>query len=386
MTSKKGGIPSEKNPMTLGEKTGFSMGERDRKTEALDKQVYGYILSHGSVTVGCIARQLKRKHETIARSVLRLEEKGEIYAENDGTHKYWTVRPKSPLERVRPAPSEMGVKKGFCSDPYGAPSGEHSRARSSSERIPRKGFVLWPSTKGSQIGREWVRIHANGVYKVGIEQVGDFRPYHKDTDESIEWKTTPFGKSTAYNGKVFLHQGDVVAFSIRSVMGCKTKVLKVLLVYVHPRYCWHDGSNNTAVMEFRQQVSDVLDLLELHGWRFDRDSIEFDGELHTALNDMELGKQVGQYHSLPGDPLHFDHSHGVPEVEIYGNDPETVEMMVQLPNIIKAFGVSIHALNVNLAEVVDIQSKLTLLVAGSMTKTEEPTEVKPMDPDFRMYG
>lgn len=386
MASKKRGTPSEKNPMGFEKKTGFSMAGESPKTEALDRQVYGYILSHGSVTVGCIARQLKRKHETIARSVLRLEEKGEIYSENDGTHKYWTVRPKSPLERDRPAPTEMGVKKGFCSEGYGAPSGEHSRARSSSERIPRKGFVLYPSTKGSQVGREWVRIHTSGVYTVDIKQVGDFKPYCNDTDESVEWSTSPFGKSTAYNGKVFLHRGDVIAFNVRSILGCKAKTLKVLLVYVHPRYCWHEGHEHTAIMEFRKQVEDVLDLLEMHGWRFDRDSITLKGEMHTAINDPVLGSQVGQYHQMPNDPLHFDHSHGIPEAEIYGQDPETVEMMVQLPHIIKAFGVSIHALNVNLAEVVDIQSKLTLLVASSLGRAEEPPEVKPIDHDYRMYG
>ena len=246
--------------------------------------------------------------------------------------------------------------------------------------------MLWPTTSGSQIGREWVRIHVSGVYLVNIEKVGDFKPYHNDTDESVEWSTSPFGKSTAYNGKVFLHNGDIVAFKIKSVLGCRAKTLKVLMIYVHPRFCWHEGHENTAIMEFRQQVNDVLDFLELHGWRFDRTTIALKGELHTAINDPVLGSQVGQYHQMPNDPLHFDHSHGINEAEVYGKDPETVEMMVQLPHIIKAFGVSIHQLNLNMAEVVDIQSKLTVLVAGQIAPKKEESTGKPLETEYHMYG
>lgn len=324
----------------------------------LDDTVYNLILSLGSCTINMLASKLKRKHETIGRACQRLEENGRVYSEKVGARRYYTARPISHIERVRPAPEKREIK----TDPYGRGSVEFPirRARSQVERIPTAGFVLHPLTKGADVGRDWVRAHINGEYQIKVLEVGDFKPYNKLDDDAIEWKRGILGVNPVYRAKVYLHDTDTVPYSIRAVETTRGAI-ETLSVFIHPRYVYYDQHGPTAYAEFSQQVRDVCNALAVHGWRFDLDSIEIKGQLHTAINDPVLGSKVGRYNQTPGDPVHYDHSHGIPECEIYGDDPQTVELMVRLPDIIRAMSESIQALNENVNALLEVQTKTVML-------------------------
>lgn len=336
-------------------------------TEETDNQVYQALLKFGTATINQLARSIGRKHETVSGAVHRLEENGKVNVLRNGNTRYVSLRPDSHNSRVRPVPSKCYNKEGNRNEVYARTSLEFPilRFKSICERVPIEGGVLHPGTRGCDCSREWVRVHVNGEYQIKITKVGDFKPYNRDDDTAIQWKTSYLNTNTAYNGKVFLKGTDGQAFSIRAVAS-KDGTLGTLSVFVHPRYVFHTNHEKTAYAEFREQVKDVCQALAVHGWSFDYESIELNGELHTGINDEVLGSKVGRYNQTPGDKLHFDHSHGVPECEVYGSDPNTVELMVNLPDTIRAMSESLELLT-NLAnQLIEVQTKtLTIMLPKS---------------------
>ena len=328
-----------------------------------DEDVYSYLIAHGTQTINQIARQLKRKHETIARAVNRLEKTGRVYVETDGNVNYVSPRGFPLSERVRPAPLKEGSKMETKTDLYGRVSVDvsHRRAKNTAERLPLDGFVCHPLTKGCDVGRDFVRMHIKGMYTVGVTHAGDFQPYNKIDDTAIDWKRTGLSLNVAYNGRVFLKGSDSTAYAIRAVE-TRAGAIQTLCVFIHPRYIYFKNHVATACVEFSQQVKDVCQALELHGWTFNYDTIELKGELHTGINDTVLGSQVGRYNQQEGDALHFDHSHAIPECEVYGEDPDTVELMVNLPQIIRGMSESLNELKNALQTVLDIQTKTALII------------------------
>lgn len=332
-------------------------------TESTDQDVYSVLLQLGTATINQVARRLKRKHETISRAVLSLEEKGKVNIWKKGNVKYVSLRPDSTTKRVRPDSRKMEEKQGGNNEVYARTSYNSpiTRAKMVSERVPLDGFVLHPDTRGADVGREWVRVHVNGEYQVKIDQVGDFKPYNRNDDVSIVWKTAYLNTNTAYNGKVFLKGTDNTAFSVRAVES-KDGALGTLSVWIHPRYVYYKNHEATAYSEFTQQVKDVCQALEVHGWHFDYDSITICGELHTGINDPIIGAKVGRYNQTPSDSLHFDHSHGIPECEVYGSDPDTVELMVNLPEVIRSMSESLEMLTNLVNQIIEVQAKTVSIV------------------------
>lgn len=332
-------------------------------TDSLDSQVYETLLRLGTATINQIASILKRKHETVSRAVLRLEENGKVNILKSGKTKYVSLRPMGNNKRVCPASPGKGRKGGNDNDVYTHPSCEFplTRAKLVCERVQLDGFVLHPQTRGCDVGREWTRCHCNGEYQVQIIKVGDFKPYNRNDDVGIQWNTSYLNTNTAYNGKVFLKDADTVPFSIRAVE-TKSDTIEVLSVRVHPRYVYYKNHEATAYMEFEQQVKDVCRALEVHGWSFDYESITMKGQLHTGINDPILGAQVGRYNQTPGDPLHYDHSHGIPECEVYGSDPDTVELMVNLPHVIRSMSESLGMLTNLVNQIIEVQTKTVSIV------------------------
>ena len=340
-------------------------------TSSTDEQVYSLLLKLGTATINQLASILKRKHETVARAVQRLEENGRVNTLRNGNKRYVTLRPDSHTKRVRPVSQNLPPKTGNKSEVYARGSSEipFMRAKTVSERVPLDGFVLHPSTRGCDIGREWVRCHINGTYNIRIRTIGDFKAYNRDDDVAINWKLSNLNTNKAYNGKVFLKGTDTQAYSIRAVES-KGGSLELLSVYVHPRYIFHKGHETTSEIEFKQQVKDVCKALEVHGWEFDYESIELKGQFHTGINDSVLGSLVGPYNQTPEDQLHFDHSHGIPECEVYGSDADTVELMVNLPNTIRGMAESLELLTNLVNQIIEVQTKtITLMVPKNENQT-----------------
>ena len=334
-----------------------------RDSENLEKSVLKVLHKLGTATINQIARTLGRKHEVVTRAVLRLEEKGKVHIVKGGTARYVILHPSSVNMRVRPDHPEKGEKGGNENEGYARASCEFpiSRSKTVSERVPIPGTVLHPKVKGCDLSREWIRAHCNGEFQIAILEVGDFRPYNRNDDVAVDWKTARLNGNTAYNGKVYLKGADTQVYTVRAVSR-KDGTLSVLSVRVHPRYVFHEGHEQTALAEFRQQVLDVCGALEVHGWRFDKDTIALKGELHSAINDSILGSQVGRYNQTPDDSLHFDHSHGIPECEVYGSDPDTVELMVRLPETIRAMASSMAMLTALVGQIIDVQNKTISII------------------------
>lgn len=338
----------------------------------LEDKVLRVLRKQGTATVGAVRRVLGHKHETIARAMINLEKEGKVYGKKEGRVTYYTIVPSPSAKRVRPDNSEIPPKMDSENEGYARASYPHHRSISLQERIPEPGTVLYPTVKGRDLSREWVRVHHNGQYHARIVRTGKFSTFNPDTLDTFQWNKSLLNGNHALTCKVNPHRmGETTPYSVKTVSN-KVGVYGQLDIYVHARYVFVKGHVQTMAMEFQAQVDDVLTALEGIGWSFDREHVWFTGQHHTAVNDPVLGSRVGKYNESDEDVLHYDHSHGIPEVEVYGQDPETVEMMVRLPEIIKAFGSAIHHLNVNMAEVVDIQAKMTSLVVSQQTPSVPP--------------
>ena len=342
-------------------------------SDSLDEDVYQTLLRVGTATINRIASILKRKHEVVDRAVRRLEENGKVTIIRDGRTRYVSLRPNSTTKRVRPDSKKSFSKAGNDNDVYARASSisRPMRGKTVSERVTMDGFVLHPATRGCDIGREWVRVHTNGEYQVKILKVGDFRSYNNEDDVATKWERSFLNTNIAYNGKIFLKGTDTRAFSVRAVES-KDSTVSILSVWVHPRYVFHKNHEATAYAEFRQQVIDVCGALVTHGWQFDYDTIELNGQLHTGINDPNLGSLVGRYNQTPGDDLHFDHSHGIPECEVYGSDPDTVELMVNLPTLIRSMSESLEQLTKLMDSVIEVQSKtVSMFIPNIQQNTDD---------------
>ena len=328
-----------------------------------DEDVYRLLIAHGTQTINQLARQLNRKHETVSRAVARLEKSGRVYVDRDGRTSYVSPRAFPLSDRVRPAPPKGETKRETNTDLYGRVSVNVSprRAKNTAERLPLDGFVCHPLTKGYDVGRDFVRMHVKGMFTVAVTHAGDFQTYNPVDDTAITWKKSNLSLNVAYNGRVFLKGSDSTAYAIRAVE-TRTRAIETLSVFIHPRYIFYKNHVATALAEFKNQVRDVCTALELHGWTFNYDTIELKGELHTGINDIVLGSQVGRYNQHEDDSLHYDRSHGLPECEIYGQDPDTVELMVNLPQIIRGMSASLNELKNALETVIDIQTKTALII------------------------
>ena len=308
-------------------------------TESSDSDTYkdtvlAVVRRFGTVTANQVSRLTKRKQETAKRYLDLLEKEGQVYTKNQGKRTYFILMPSGNFNRVKPDRSEVEIK----TEVYGRPSFQFPliRGKTALEIIPQKGFVCHPSTQGISCGREFVRCHYNGEYQVGIKEVGampstDFIP---DTNLRVRWNKTGLTTNTACIGYIKNLNGDQEEFTVRTVSNKKGQFNK-LSVWVHPRYIFHTGHVEVSRMEFNQQVLDVCGILVKYGWTF-KDKITRKGEPHYGINDPILGSLVGEYNQSPNDPLHFDHSHGIHEGEVYGDNPEVVEIMVQLPNLVKS--------------------------------------------------
>ena len=317
----------------------------------------------GTVTANQVSSITKRKQETAKRYLDILEKEGYVYSEKQGNRTYFVLMPSGNYNRVKPDRSRVEIKN----EVYGRPSFQFPliRGKTALEIIPQKGFVCHPSMTGISCGREFVRCHFNGEYQIGITSIGampstDFIP---DLNLRVRWSKTGLTTNTSCNGYIKNLNGDQEEFTVRTVSNKKGQ-FNILSVWVHPRYIFHTGHVEVSRMEFDQQVRDVCGILVKYGWVF-KDRISRKGEPHYGINDPVLGGLVGEYNQHPNDPLHFDHSHGIHEGEVYGDNPEVVEIMVQLPNLVKNLTIAVKETSTQVAM---IQSQIVSLL-DIQTKT-----------------
>lgn len=341
------------------------------------------IRKYGSLTANACARYTHRKHETAKRALTKMVDDGQLYTKMWGKTCYYVLLPNA---RTMPDPQKWEAQGKTFNDGYTRASSipHFQRADHRLEVIPQPGFVCHPSTKGVNLDREWIRAHHNGEYQVKIVKVGTMKTtdYFADTDIRVQWQSKGLNTNVACNGKVFLHD-DTRPWTMRTV-STKDGSFGLLSIRIHPRYVYYKDSKRTAEAEFRQQVFDILDVLERGGWVFDKTSIERKGDVHEAINDRNLGERVGDYNQQDGDEVHFDRSHGTPEAELYEANPADVEIMVKLPSIIRSFGESLVEIQRNMTLMLDIQSKTVQMMSPPISN--DPRATATVFQGGNMYG
>lgn len=355
--------------------------------QAYDDRVLVLLRQYGTITPNKLASVTKRKHETARASLDRLEDAGLIYATKSGNRTYYTLMPSGGNLRCKPDRKRVEIKTDGVARPSNPPSIPSQpifplhRANNRLEVIPERGFVCYPLVTGSEVTRDFVRTHVDGEFQIKIHKIGQFKTtdYIADSDVRIRWSKTGLSTNVSMTGKIQM-PSDREAFAIRTVSGKNGKFTK-LSIWPHARYIYYVGIEQTAELEFQQQITDICSVLKHFGWQFGKAEPQLVGNIHYAFNDTILGTRVGRYNESDTDQIHYDHSHGLPEAETYSElngyktDPEVVEIMVKLPEIVKSLTIAVNEttkqitmLQSQIVSMLDIQTK-TIQV---MTDTKQP--------------
>lgn len=299
------------------------------------------------------------KYDTVRDYLEKFEEDGLCYHEDIGRTRYYTIYPdwKSRLSIAR---SDKPVGQiGIHNDAYARTSceGENHRGKTGTERICEVGFVCHPSVRGNEVSREFIRSHVNGEYQVQIVKVGSMKSVEwLDNSIQVKWKGSSLNCNHQATGSIRNLMGDPEPFSVRTVSN-KDGVFSKLSVKVHPRYIYYKDEQTTSQREFIQQVRDICNVLTRLGWEFGED-VYFKGQIHRAIVDPVSPTHVPSgYVQHESDALHYDHSHGTPECEIYGDNPSDVEIMVNLPTIIRSQTDAILELQKQITILCEMQSQ-----------------------------
>ena len=350
--------------------------------ETYDKRILHLLRQYGTVTPNKLASVTIRKQETAKASLDRLEDQGLVYSTKTGNRTYYTLMPGGNNKRVKPDRKRLENRTDGVAQPSNPPSipsqppFQLHRANNRLEVIPERGFVCYPSVTGSEVSRDYIRTHIDGEYQVKIHKIGEFKTtdYIPNSDIRIRWEKFGLSTNISMVGSIYTPQ-EKEPFKIRTVSG-KNGKFTLLSVWVHPRYIYYVGKELTAEFEFVQQVRDISAILNHFGWDFRTDSIQLVGNVHYAINDTNLAARVGRYAESDSDIVHYDQSHGIPEAEIYSDrngyktDPETVEIMVKLPEIVKSLTASIVETN---KQITMLETQIVTIL-GIQAKTLVPSE------------
>lgn len=355
-----------------------------------DTRVLELIKQFGTITPNKLASVTKRKHETAKASLVRLEDEGYVYSTKSGNRTYYTLMPGGKNKRIKPDvrrvenSNDRVARISYISPLSDQPPFLLHRANNRLEVIPERGFVCYPSVTGSEVSRDFIRTHVRGEYQVKIRKIGQFKTtdYIPETDIRIRWTKKGLNGNIAMHGKIQIPE-EREAFKIRTVSQSNGK-FTLLSVWVHSRYIYYLGKDLTAELEFVQQVKDICDILNHFGWEFNEDSVQLVGNVHYGINDTNLATRIGRYAESDSDTVHYDQSHGIPEAEIYSEsngyktDPETVEIMVKLPDIVKSLTTSIIETNKQIAM---LETQIVNMM-GIQAKTVEANITKQPKNDF----
>ena len=349
--------------------------------EEFDKKVLAYFKIKGTLCPNDVAKHFKKKWETAFNSIRRLVDSEQIFyhPEMGRSPSVYSIWPDHASQRYfgPSQQSEKGNETGkstmstFDCSPF-----DMSTVRGQvSQIIEKEGFLCHPSMKGKDIPRTFVRGHMHGQYYVDVETVGMMPETYivPGTEITGGWLKRKMKGNSCYFGHVKFPE-DRFPFKCHA-MSNKEGDIKGLSVYPHPRYFYYKNNERTAAIEFRQQVKDVLAILEQYGWKFG--SIYMKGNYSMAINDPILASHVPVSHiESSTDSVIYDSSPmtsegGCTEAEVIadheGAEAE-VEVMVELPQRIWTMESKIDSLSKNVNGMVNLLST-TIPHMENLTKT-----------------
>ena len=344
----------------------------------LDGKILKFVKARGSTNVQSVARHLKIKWDTANRGLKRLQSKGEIFYYPD--MKLWSIFNDRFFKRhvedgqISENGNEMENQTNSTLDISLSPQGIVRGGVG--EVVQKGGFVCHPLTKGSEVPREFIRGHIKGQYLVEINEVGRMpESFVLNNGTTGGWVVRKMTGNSCYYGHLNIPD-DAKPFKFHS-MANKDGTLRKLSVYVHPRYIYYKDNSFYAPIEFRQQVRDILTVLEGYGWKFG--AVNQRGIYHMAINDPVLASYVPNDHvEHEDDAVHYDSSvkdgEGVcTEAEVYDDHDSAVtemEVMVELPSRIIGIQSRISDLT---ARMINVEKGL-VVITGALEKNVDNTE------------
>ena len=154
------------------------------------------------------------------------------------------------------------------------------------------------------------------------------------------------------------------------------------IAYDSLRVIFYKASDRTAIAEFHQQVEDITGVLAKFGWEFgqiaDNGKIE---NLHRAMNSIKLGMiamQAKGYEDKETDMVHFDHSHGTPEAEVYGASEEanaTVEFLAHPLERISAIETHLDLIDTTMGKMSSTMGKMSSTMIKVLEVLAQQSEI-----------
>ena len=356
--------------------------------ESFDRKVLGYVRAKGTVCVNEVARHFNKKWETASSSISRLVKKGAIHylpemGDNPMFYSIWEDIRKKPItsdiEKAQPVVHELEPKQ-ESNDVYARLDVLWTRATMPTEVIEKAGFVCHPTVRGRDIPPTFVRGHLHGQYLVRIIRVGTVPATYRVPNTNITGGWISRVMKGAGNKCYYGHMkfpDDREKFKFHS-MADKDGHLSNLSVYVHPRFIYYKANASTALIEFEQQVKDILNILEQYGWEFGE--IVQRGIYSMGYNNRSYAEQMPVNHTeRPKDIVHFDSSigsssDGCTEAEIYRVQgrlsEDQMDALVEHPQRILDLEAKADAQDQRITDINDKLDKLIVVAEKNVRLTE----------------
>lgn len=354
--------------------------------EDLKRHIMEFANKHGSFCINTISQQYKIKWETVNTTVQKLVSEGRLFLIADTQNpRMYSIWPSTDLKRTKKtvlATIEDREKTGEESQYYARYTIPYLRASDHDDIRKSIGFVCHPTVKGNEVDIDFVRAHWRGSFTVEVKKHGSMHPSWKlDGEQTVgSWKVTPMSGNLSCSGRIKLGD-DPEAYSINALTR-KDGTIGSLRVYVHSRFIFYKASDRTAIAEFHQQVEDITGVLAKFGWEFgqiaDNGKIE---NLHRAMNSIKLGMiamQAKGYEDKETDMVHFDHSHGTPEAEVYGASEEanaTVEFLAHPLERISAIETHLDLIDTTMGKMSSTMGKMSSTMIKVLEVLAQQSEI-----------
>lgn len=363
---------------------------RKAEREELDRKVLALFKAKGTLCPNQVKRHFQIKWETAQKSIMRLVKNGDLFyhpemGDSPSFYSIWSDHA-SPRYFTDGQQSKNGTKnRDSTTTTFVKPYSEGGIVRGTpGETIEKEGFLCHPSMKGKDVPRTFVRGHLHGQYYVKVKQAGSMPETYvvPGTEITGGWTVRKMNGNDCYFGHLKMPD-DRMAFKFH-LMTDKDGKFNGMSVYVHPRYFYYKNNPQTASVEFRQQVIDVITVLSNYGWVFGE--IVQKGNYSMALNDPVLASHVKSDHiESETDEVLFDSSVGsadgvCTEAEVIYRQPsdaETNALLVELPSRfigledrVDALGRSVNGMVRVLESTIPHMDNLTRTVGNLVEVTE----------------
>lgn len=358
---------------------------------SIDAKLITLIKQQGSITAYRGSKLLDVKYDTVKYHLNSLVKRGTLYTRDVGKSTHYAIAPigvKSEYKKSQPDIKKSEQKtEGYGRASVSIPV---TRANSPSEVIRERGFVCHPNVKGNQITSDFIRCHHNGEYQLKILKKGKmvegthFIPIpNTDRTITVRWNYSPLNVGQTNCHCHIKLPYDATEYALRTVSTVSGEI-NLMSIWVHPRYIYNVGVVDTAYAEFEQQVRDLIPILKSDGWEFDDTVISMKGDHHYAFNDRSLGSLVKSYERKDGCPIEFDHSHGVNEMEVIGDNENLIECIANLPKIVSDISMALKETTIALSELGKQVSILSKMQVDALTISNYSE--RPFDNGGNMYG